>query len=98
MPTRNPIHAGTPLPLRVRPLPWEDLASILSRASRRMGYEQPKWLLQSEYSSYRLREEDLPWLCREEDFLYLEHLLSLDGEDALFDDAPPLCFRSPGWN
>jgi hypothetical protein len=45
-----------------------------------MGYEQPRWLLQPENSSHRLREEDLPWLCRKEDFLYLEQLLSLDEE------------------
>jgi hypothetical protein len=45
-----------------------------------MGYEQPKWLLQPENSSYRLREEDLPWLCGKEDCLHLEHLLDLDEE------------------
>jgi TniQ len=45
-----------------------------------MGYEQPKWLLHLEGSSYRLREEDIPWLCRKEDFLYLEQLLDLDEE------------------
>lgn len=48
-----------------------------------MGYEQPKWLLQPESLSYRLREEDLPSLCRKEDFLYLEQLLYLD-EEALY--------------
>ena len=80
MHVRNPVNPGSPLPLRVRPHPWESLASLLSRAARRMGYEQPKWLLQPENPSYRLREEDLPWLCRKEDFLYLERLLYLDEE------------------
>ncbi len=80
MHVRNLVNPGAPLPLRVRPLPWEGLASVISRAARRMGYEQPKWLLQLENSSYRLREEDLPWLCRKEDFLHLEHLLYLDEE------------------
>ncbi len=80
MNVRTPVNSGARLPLRVRPLPWEDLASVLSRASRRMGYEQPKWLLEPENASYRLREEDLPSLCRKEDFLYLEQLLYLDEE------------------
>src|SRR5260370_37257513 len=80
MHVRNLVNPGAPLPLRVRPLPWEGLASVISRAARRMGYEQPKWLLQLENSSYRLREEDLPWLCRKEDFLHLEHLPYLDEE------------------
>jgi TniQ protein len=81
MHVRNLGHPGPPpLPLRVQPLPWESLASVLCRAARRMGYEQPKWLLQPENSSYRLREEYLPWLCRKEDFLYLERLLYLDEE------------------
>jgi hypothetical protein len=76
MHVRNLGHPGPPpLPLRARPLPWESLASVLSRAAQRMGYEQPKWLLQPENSLYRLREEHLPWLCRKEDFLYLERLL-----------------------
>jgi hypothetical protein len=77
------VYYGKPLPLRVRPFPWEDLASVLSRASRRMGYEQPKWLLQPENSSYHLREEDLAWMCRKEDLLYLARLLGLD-EGALY--------------
>ena len=84
MHAQHPIYSGTALPLRVRPLPWDDLASVLSRASRRMGYGQPKWLLQPENSSYRLREEDLPFLCRKENFLYLEQLLSLDEETLYF--------------
>jgi hypothetical protein len=39
-------------------------------------------------SSYRLCEEYLPWLCRKEDFLYLERLLYLDQE-------PPALLRFP---
>jgi hypothetical protein len=45
-----------------------------------MGYERPQWILQPEHISYHLREEALPYLCRKENFLYLEQLLCLDEE------------------
>ena len=80
MNAQEPPYPRDPITLRVQPSPWESLASVLSRASRRMGYEKPEWLLQPENSSYRLQEQTLSWLCRKEDFLYLEYLLRLDEE------------------
>jgi hypothetical protein len=56
---RNPVYPAAPMPLRILPLPWEDLASFLSRTARDMEYEQPKWLLQPENSSYHL--SDMPF-------------------------------------
>jgi len=37
-----------PIPARVAPQPWEDLASYISRLAMEMGYENPGWLLQPE--------------------------------------------------
>ncbi len=37
-----------PLPVRVLPEPWEDLASLLSRTAVQMGYKQVNWLLRPE--------------------------------------------------
>ncbi len=39
-----------PLPVRVLPEPWEDLASLLSRTAVQMGYKQVNWLLRPEDS------------------------------------------------
>jgi hypothetical protein len=37
-----------PLPQRAAPQPWEDIASVISRTARKMGYGDPKWVLQPE--------------------------------------------------
>ncbi len=57
-----------PLPVRVLPEPWEDLASLLSRTAVQMGYKQVNWLLRPE----DLREDAT--------YQYLEHLLQLSEE------------------
>lgn len=41
-----------PLPLRLLPLPWEDVASFISRNAERMGYEYPLWILRPEAIPY----------------------------------------------
>jgi hypothetical protein len=71
-------HGGPPLPLRTRPLPWEDIGSLPSRAARRMSYEQPSWLLRPVSGQHHLRAADLPVLTRRADYTFLERLLLLD--------------------
>jgi hypothetical protein len=43
-----------PLPRRAPPSPWEDLASVLSRTARTMGYTRPQWLLRPEAVEHRI--------------------------------------------
>jgi hypothetical protein len=69
-----------PLPLRVIPLPWEDLASLLCRAARKMGYERPHWILHPEHIAYRIDPAALPLLHRRTDYLFLQRLLLLEEE------------------
>jgi len=73
-------HGDLPLPLRARPLPWEDLGSLLSRVARRMSYEHPSWLLRPESGLHSIRVADLPVLSLRADYEFLEHLLLLDQE------------------
>jgi hypothetical protein len=69
-----------PLPLRVEPLPWEDLGSFLARTARRMSYETIARLLQPETSSYQIKAGELPTLSRQADYDFLSHLLLLPEE------------------
>ncbi len=69
-----------PLPLRSAPHPWEDLASLLSRIARKMGYENPVWLLRPEGVPHKINPANLPLLHRQNDYLFLERLLLLDEE------------------
>jgi len=64
-----------PLPLRRVPQSCEDLASLLSRCSRKMGYEHPKWLLRPESASHKINVANLPLLHRAKDYFFLERLL-----------------------
>ncbi len=70
----------SPLPLRVEPLPWEDLGSFLARTARRMSYETIARLLQPETTSYQVRAGELPTLSRQADYDFLSHLLLLPEE------------------
>ena len=73
-----------PLPRRVAPRPWEDIASFLSRTASAMGYSDPRWLLHpQEVSGFSITESDLPYLSRKDDYLVLERLLQLN-EEALY--------------
>jgi TniQ len=74
----------SPLPQRVAPRPWEDLASLLSRTARKMGYEHPQWLLRPEQIAYKISASSLPLLRRRADYLMLGRLLSLD-EAQIYD-------------
>jgi hypothetical protein len=71
-------HGDLPLPLRTRPLPWEDIGSLLSRVARRMSYEHPSWLLRPESGLHHVRAADLPVLALRADYTFLERLLLLD--------------------
>jgi hypothetical protein len=76
-------HDALPLPLRARPLPWEDIGSLLSRVTRRMSYEQPTWLLHPESGQHHIRAADLPVFALRADYTFLERLLLLD-QDTLY--------------
>ena len=67
-----------PLPRRAVPHPWEDLASVLSRTARIMGYARPQWLLRPEAVQHRIDQDTLPVLHRPMDSLLLSRLLHLE--------------------
>jgi hypothetical protein len=69
-----------PLPRRAVPRPWEDLASVLSRTARKMGYTQPQWLLHPEAVQRGINQDSLPVLHRRLDVLLLSRLLRLEEE------------------
>jgi hypothetical protein len=77
------IQELQPLPLRVLPLPWEDLGSLLSRTAREMGYEKPEWLIRLKNVPHKMNPDDLPRLYRKNDYLLLRQLLILE-EGAIY--------------
>jgi hypothetical protein len=80
--TLDPDFADVfPLPVRVLPEPWEDLASLLSRSAVEMGYKHVNWLLRPEDRSYRWLGRDVCFLFQDETYQYLEHLLQLSKEE-----------------
>ena len=70
-----------PLPVRVMPEPWEDLASLLSRAAVEMGYTKVHWLLRPEDVAYRRLPKAVCLLSKEADYRFLERLLQLEEEE-----------------
>lgn len=68
-----------PLPLRVVPEPWEDLASLLSRTAVQMGYKV-NWLLRPEDCSYSRLDPNVCFLHEDAAYQYLDHLLQLSEE------------------
>src|SRR6266705_1838029 len=68
------------LPQRSAPHPWEDVASLLSRVARKMGYEHPEWLLRPENAPHKISPANLPLLHGQHDYHLLERLLLLDEE------------------
>jgi transposase-like protein/integrase len=72
-----------PLPARVKPEPWEDLASLLSRTAVEMGYKQVNWLLRPEDCFYRRLDPAVCFLREDVAYHYLGHLLQLN-EEALY--------------
>src|SRR5947207_3250189 len=80
---KRPISLA-PLPRRVVPRPWEDIASFLSRSASVMGYPDPRWLLHpQEVQWWGITESYLAYLSRKDDYLILGSLLKLN-EEALY--------------
>ncbi len=77
---RRQIQELLPLPRRVVPLPWEDLASVITRAAQVMGYPQPDWILRPEKAEHSIARERLPLLARQLDYDLLGRLLNVDEE------------------
>ena len=77
-------HANTPplapIPARVVPQPWEDLASYISRLAVEMGYRNPGWLLHPEEVDSAVRPFNLCLLRRKADYQFFERLLCLSEE------------------
>src|SRR6266702_5278208 len=69
-----------PIPARVAPESWEDLASYISRLATEMGYDNPGWLLQPEGVVSSVRPFNLCLLRRQTDYRFFEQLLNLSEE------------------
>ena len=77
-------HSNTPslapIPARVGPQPWEDLASYISRLAAEMGYRNPGWLLHPEGVDSAVWPFNLCLLRRQADYQFFERLLCLSEE------------------
>ena len=72
------VQELTPLPRRKIPLPWEDLASLISRAAGVMGYATPGWILHPESAKHSIAPKELPWLSAPLDYQMVGRLLGVD--------------------
>ncbi len=79
-----PISPEAPIPARVVPRPWEDLASYISRVSAEMGYKNPGWILHPEGVASAVQPYNLCRLRRKADYQFFEHLLCLN-EGTIYD-------------
>src|SRR5260221_4709254 len=75
-----PTH---PLPARIIPCPWEDLASVLSRSAQDMDYKHVLWLLSIEEIPY-CKAAEVCLLRKLMSYQILEHLLVLN-EQRLYE-------------
>src|SRR5258708_5411345 len=77
-------HSNTPplapIPARVVPHPWEDLASYISRLAAEMGYKNPGWLLHPQGIDSAVWPFNLCMLRRKADYQFFEQLLCLSEE------------------
>jgi len=65
----------------VIPYPWEDVTSVIRRASGKMGYDHPAWMLiTADTPHQKVYAPGLPVLHRRTDYLVLERQLGLDEE------------------
>src|SRR5260370_23217421 len=69
-----------PIHTRVRPLPWEDIASLLSRVAEQMGYANPQWVLSPEQYEHMVSARSVLTLHRAADYQFLAWLLLIDEE------------------
>jgi hypothetical protein len=72
-----------PLPLRVRPLPWEDLHSFLARTAKRMQYEKATQVIQPEMGDHHIASSQVSLLTEQSDYTFLSDLLRIP-EEALY--------------
>lgn len=72
------IPAIAAIPARVPPVPWEDLASYITRVSNEMGYKNPGWILHPEEVTSTVQPYNLCMLRRKVDYQFLECLLCMD--------------------
>jgi excisionase family DNA binding protein len=92
--TSSPL---APIPARVVPSPWEDLASYITRVATEMGYRNPRWILHPEGVVSTVQPYNLCRLRRKADYQFLEHLLYLN-EGTIYDltlHRFSLCFLEP---
>lgn len=68
----------SPLPARVVVQPGEDLASLLARAAKRMGYPSLRWLLDPDTASRPITTYNALLLHQQQDYQLLSALLRLD--------------------
>jgi hypothetical protein len=92
--TSSPL---APIPARVIPYSWEDLASYISRLATEMGYKNPGWILHPEGVASTVQPYNLCRLCRTADYKFFEQLLYLN-EGTLYNltlHRFSLCFLEP---
>ncbi len=77
------ISPLAPIPARVVPNSWEDLASYITRVATEMGYRNPGWILHPEGVVTIVQPYNLCRLSRETDYQFFEHLLCMD-EEAIY--------------
>lgn len=80
----SPISPLAPIPARVVPCPWEDLASYITRVATEMGYKNPGWILHPEGVASTVQPYNLCRLRRKADYQFFEHLLCLN-EGTIYD-------------
>jgi hypothetical protein len=62
----------------LRPYPWEDLASVVARAARKLGDFRPQRWLHPLLTPHSINEQQLSWHLMKEDYAQLTDLLHLD--------------------
>ena len=80
MPDSSRQDVGFPLPLRLPPQPWEDLASLITRTSERMGYKDPHWIMRPEDIPHHVPVSTVGILHKKSDYEMLGCLFLLDEE------------------
>lgn len=78
-----PVPSITPLPLRIKPQPWEDLHSFLVRTAIRMQYDKAALVIQPELIPYHIASSHISLLTELPDYTFLSDLLLLS-QDTLY--------------
>lgn len=67
-----------PLPIRLALNPWEDLASLISRLAKEMGYTSIDWILNPEEVPHQVHTYSLLSMRAAADYQFFENLLRID--------------------